>query len=119
MAGGSIDTSIDPVALHQAALWFAAKLVDPTFDPGPPRPGVEVDLPEVAWCFEEPTRQLGEVLAELRDNETAVVFARAQRDEAAERLKDYADRAGRYYEALCELIGNRKLAARMRRIRRG
>ena len=109
----------DPVALRQAADWFAAQLVDPGFDPGPPRPGVEVDLPAVARRFEEPARRLGEVIAELSANETEVVFARAERDAAAERLRDYSERAGRYYEALCELIGNRKLAARVRRILRG
>ncbi len=108
-----------PDDLHLHAEGFHAALTDPRLELPASRPGVEVDIAEVARGFEEPMGELGETLAELLDKECEADSARSRRAAARERLRDFAVKVARFYEALAVLAGDERIAQRLRQRRRG
>lgn len=102
-------------ALLHLAERFHAALIDPRLELPPPRMGVEVDLAVVAGSLEAPLRRLGEAVTELPDAEAAERLSRGQAADALERLRSFAGKVSRYYQALSDLAGDEGLARRLRK----
>ncbi len=105
----------DPAELRRVAERLVAHLTDPALELRTVRPGVELDPLAMAQGFEPPMRQLGATLTELPDAEAAEQHSRTKKAEAQERLRRFAGRVERFYLALYEVTGNRRLAERLRK----